>query len=232
MAVELRKVISMPQPERPAEAAPAAPPRPSRLATVAREILETALLAVLVFLAVRASVQHYRVDGSSMEPTLEDGEFLLVNSLAYSRVDVAAVDADVDPAGPQPFGGRTAAVQRHHALLAGGAGRRGEQFDRAFGPALTQLRRDMDDRRHRLWRAWPPARRGAQEAARFAAAAARARPLAWTALVAVVLTGLYNLTQIGPAQRVLASHPSMTRSRTGCHRGNREAASRQTTIRV
>ena len=51
----------------------------------------------------------------------------------------------------------------------------------------------------------PPARRGAQEAARFAAAAARARPLAWTALVAVVLTGLYNLTQIGPAQRVLAS---------------------------
>ncbi|WP_297679211.1 signal peptidase I [Tepidiforma sp.] len=106
----------------PAEAAPAAPPRPSRLATVAREILETALLAVLVFLAVRASVQHYRVDGSSMEPTLEDGEFLLVNSLAYSRVDVAALARWVPGWAPGPpaerylFGGpqRGDIVVFHH----------------------------------------------------------------------------------------------------------------------
>ena len=59
--------------------------------TIFREIIETALLAILVFLSVRASVQHYRVEGHSMDPTLEDGEFLLVNSLLYSEVDVEAI---------------------------------------------------------------------------------------------------------------------------------------------
>lgn len=49
----------------------------------------------------------------------------------------------------------------------------------------------------------PAARRG--DVAGFATAAARARPVAWAALVTVVLTGLYNLTQIGPAQRVVES---------------------------
>lgn len=60
----------------------------TREAGLVREVLETVLLALLVFLAVRASVQHYRVDGASMYPTLEDGEFLLVNSLIYAEVDV------------------------------------------------------------------------------------------------------------------------------------------------
>lgn len=86
--------LPLPRPAEPAgppAAAPAAAGRRARLGAVAREILETVLLALLVFLAVRASIQHYRVDGSSMAPTLEDGEFLLVNSLAYSRVDVAAL---------------------------------------------------------------------------------------------------------------------------------------------
>ena len=81
--------------EPPAPAAAAAPAVPTRgrarLRTVARELLETLLLGLLVFLAVRATVHHYRVDGSSMYPALEDGEFLLVNSLAYSRIDLAAL---------------------------------------------------------------------------------------------------------------------------------------------
>jgi signal peptidase I len=71
--------------------------------TIVREIVETALLAILVFLAVRSSVQHYRVEGHSMDPTLEDGEFLLVNSLIYSKVDVEAVAKWVpfwDPGAP------------------------------------------------------------------------------------------------------------------------------------
>lgn len=75
----------------PDTAAPAAEAPPARRTAILREILETALLALLVFLAVRASVQHYRIDGSSMYPTLEDGEFLLVNALAYTRIDVEAL---------------------------------------------------------------------------------------------------------------------------------------------
>jgi len=38
-----------------------------------------------------------------------------------------------------------------------------------------------------------------------AEAARRARPVAWTALAAVVLTGLYNVTHLGPMEEVLAS---------------------------
>ncbi len=59
--------------------------------SLVREIVETGLLAILVFLAVRASVQHYRVEGHSMDPTLDNGEFLLVNSLSYSEINLADV---------------------------------------------------------------------------------------------------------------------------------------------
>jgi uncharacterized membrane protein len=47
----------------------------------------------------------------------------------------------------------------------------------------------------------PAARRGA--VAPFADAARRARPVTWTAIALVVLTGLYNVTQLGNLQRVM-----------------------------
>jgi signal peptidase I len=56
--------------------------------TWVRELVETGLLALLVFLSVRASFQNFKVDGSSMSPTLSDGQFLIVNKLVYSEVDV------------------------------------------------------------------------------------------------------------------------------------------------
>ena len=39
----------------------------------------------------------------------------------------------------------------------------------------------------------------------FADAARRQRPIAWTALGLVVLTGLYNVTRLGPLDRVMQS---------------------------
>ena len=53
-----------------------------------REVVETVMLALLVFLCVRASFQNFKVDGSSMYPTLENGQFLIVNKLVYSEVDM------------------------------------------------------------------------------------------------------------------------------------------------
>jgi len=50
-----------------------------------REVAETILLTVLIFLLVRSVVQNYKVDGRSMEPTLEGGQLLLVNKAAYWR---------------------------------------------------------------------------------------------------------------------------------------------------
>ena len=49
----------------------------------------------------------------------------------------------------------------------------------------------------------PAARRG--EAAAFGEAALRARPVTWFAVAVVVLTGFYNVTQLGPLERVMHS---------------------------
>ena len=71
-----------------APAEPAAHTGHDRTKTVVREVVETVMLALLVFLCVRASFQNFKVDGSSMYPTLENGQFLIVNKLVYSEVDM------------------------------------------------------------------------------------------------------------------------------------------------
>jgi signal peptidase I len=67
------------------EPAPAAATQRTRI--VVREVVETVLLAVLVFLCVRASFQNFKVSGESMYPTLDNGQFVIVNKLVYSEVD-------------------------------------------------------------------------------------------------------------------------------------------------
>ncbi len=47
------------------------------------DLLETVGLAVILFLAINTISARVRVDGSSMLPTLHDGEFVLVNKMAY-----------------------------------------------------------------------------------------------------------------------------------------------------
>jgi len=47
------------------------------------DILETVLLSAALFLVINALTARVRVDGFSMLPTLEDGNFVLVNRLAY-----------------------------------------------------------------------------------------------------------------------------------------------------
>ncbi len=48
-----------------------------------REVLETALLTLVISLGIHAVVQSRQVEGSSMEPTLHTGERLLINKFAY-----------------------------------------------------------------------------------------------------------------------------------------------------
>jgi len=55
--------------------------------STARDILETLLLTLLIFLLVRAVVQNFRVEGRSMEPTLHSGEYLLINKAVYWYFD-------------------------------------------------------------------------------------------------------------------------------------------------
>lgn len=47
------------------------------------DLLETIVLAVVLFFAINAVSARVRVDGFSMVPTLQDGEYVLVNRLAF-----------------------------------------------------------------------------------------------------------------------------------------------------
>ena len=47
------------------------------------DILETLILAVVLYFGINAVSARVRVDGFSMRPTLQDGEYILVNKLAY-----------------------------------------------------------------------------------------------------------------------------------------------------
>ena len=57
------------------------------MSRVFRELLEAFILALIVFLVIQSSVRNFRVEGSSMHPTLEGGEYLLVNKLVYFPIN-------------------------------------------------------------------------------------------------------------------------------------------------
>ena len=59
---------------------------------VLRELLLTAVISFAVFLAIHSSIENFRVDGSSMLPTLVDGQFLIANKLLYARVNRSESD--------------------------------------------------------------------------------------------------------------------------------------------
>ena len=67
-----------------------------------RDVLETALLTLVIFLAVRLAVQNFRVEGASMEPTLHTNQYLLVNKVSYlvgqpRRGDIVVLRFPLDP---------------------------------------------------------------------------------------------------------------------------------------
>jgi signal peptidase I len=54
-----------------------------RLARLLGELLQTLVVAAVIFLAVNFVTARIRVEGTSMEPSLHDGELVVVNRLAY-----------------------------------------------------------------------------------------------------------------------------------------------------
>jgi signal peptidase I len=81
---------------------PPAEPRRSAVWAILAEILQTALIAALLFLAVNLVTARIRVEGTSMEPSLHDGEMVVVNRLAYrwsgpARGDIIVFRFPLDP---------------------------------------------------------------------------------------------------------------------------------------
>lgn len=58
--------------------------RRSTWQTAVREILETVLLTLIIFWLVRIPTQTFRIEGSSMEPNLQEGQYLIVNKALYN----------------------------------------------------------------------------------------------------------------------------------------------------
>jgi signal peptidase I len=50
---------------------------------VLREVVETIVLTLVIFLLIRNVIQNFRVEGNSMEPNFHNRQFLIVNRFAY-----------------------------------------------------------------------------------------------------------------------------------------------------
>jgi len=66
------------------------------------DIVETLVLAVVLFVGINFVSARVRVDGISMMPTLENGEFVLVNKMSYrigemNRGDIIVFDFPLNP---------------------------------------------------------------------------------------------------------------------------------------
>ena len=55
---------------------------------IIEETIQTILIALLLFIAVEVTIQNFRVEGSSMDPTLESGQYLIVNKIIYASFEL------------------------------------------------------------------------------------------------------------------------------------------------
>ena len=58
------------------------------MSRLAREILEAVMLALIVLVLVQGTVRNFKVEGSSMHPTLEGGQYLVVDQVSYFKLDM------------------------------------------------------------------------------------------------------------------------------------------------
>ncbi len=70
---------------------------PSQARRILVETIQTIFLALVLFLAINFVSARIRVDGSSMEPTFHDGDYVVVNRLAYKFGAIQRGDVIVFP---------------------------------------------------------------------------------------------------------------------------------------
>lgn len=62
---------------------PISTPQEAKHKSLLREVLETILLTVVIYWAVNAATGRFRIQGSSMEPTLLGGQFVITDKVSY-----------------------------------------------------------------------------------------------------------------------------------------------------
>ena len=84
-----------------------------------RDVVETLVLTAVIFLLVRSVVQNFKVEGRSMEPTLHNGQYLVINKALYWHVDADIVDKILP-------GAVSASARRDGAMFVFGEPERGD----------------------------------------------------------------------------------------------------------
>lgn len=63
---------------------------PTVIRNIMREMLETAIFVLLIFLIVRGVMQNFKIEGQSMEPSLHSGQYIIVNKILFFHFDINA----------------------------------------------------------------------------------------------------------------------------------------------
>ena len=113
--------------------------RTTTVSGVLRELIETVVLTLVIFFLVRTVMQNYRIDGISMEPNFQNGQFLIINKLSYKlgqprRGDVIVFHYPRDPSRDfikRVIGlpGQTVEVRSGQVIIDG------KPIDEPYGPA-------------------------------------------------------------------------------------------------
>jgi signal peptidase I len=79
---------SYPQPQQTETTLPLPPEeaRPARwksARSVAMEVIETVVLTLVIFFVIQTVVRNFRVVGTSMEPNLHNGQYLIIDKISY-----------------------------------------------------------------------------------------------------------------------------------------------------
>ena len=74
----------------------------STMKSAVRDIIETLILTAVIFFVVQSVVKNFKVEGSSMEPTLHNEEFLLVDKAVYWSLNPSIVHAVLPGVGNVP----------------------------------------------------------------------------------------------------------------------------------
>ena len=53
---------------------------------IAKDLIESIILAILVFIVIQTAIQNFKVEGSSMDPTLSHGQYVIVDKVSYFRL--------------------------------------------------------------------------------------------------------------------------------------------------
>ena len=61
------------------------------------ELIEALILTGLVFFSLHLSIQNYKIEGSSMDPTLKESECVIASKISYTNINNNFLFSSLNP---------------------------------------------------------------------------------------------------------------------------------------